>query len=86
MEGRIVSLAMTAPDDSAAPTAPRPRAMRSFGRFELRELLGRSQRTMAWLAEDDPAGDHPGRAIVLVMPREQPADAEASAQWEQRAR
>ncbi|HEY6134475.1 MAG TPA: protein kinase, partial [Rubrivivax sp.] len=77
---------MTAPDDSAAPATPRPRATRSFGRFELRELLGRSERTMAWLAEDDPAGDHPGQALVLVMPREQPADAEAAAQWEQRAR
>jgi len=60
--------------------------MRSFGRYELRELLGRSQRTMAWLAQADQAGDHPGQAVVLVMPREQPADAEAAAQWEQRAR
>lgn len=51
---------------------------RHFGRWELVRLLGKSRRTMAWLVRD-PAD---GRLLMLVMPRRQPADAAALAQWQ----
>lgn len=72
--------ATNAPDASAAAT--RPPAMRLFGRFELRELVGRSARTMAWLAHDPRVRQD----LVLVMPRVQPADAEAARRWDEVAR
>ncbi len=55
---------------------------RRFGRFELHQLLGRSQRTMAWRATDP----HSGAQVALVLPRLQPADAAALVHWQQRAR
>lgn len=54
---------------------------RRFGRFELRRLLGRSSRTMSWLAYDARAG----LELVLSLPRQQPADAQALERWQQAA-
>lgn len=69
--------------DPAVPAQPAPTTpVRRFGRFELRELLGRSQRTMAWRAFDSRVNQE----LVLVMPRVQPADSQATHQWEQAAR
>ena len=67
---------------SSAPPAARPPATRSFGRFQLRQLLGKSAWTMAWLV-DDPRN---GQELMLVMPRNQPADAAALERWHQAVR
>lgn len=58
-----------------APATPAPRTSptRAFGRYELRQLLGKSAGTMAWLAFDPRAGQE----VVLTLPRVQPPDAEA---------
>ncbi len=71
---------MSEPD--ANPSPARTTAVRKFGRFELRELLGRSQRTMAWIAQDP--GVH--QPVVIVLPRTQPHDAAAASHWEHAAR
>lgn len=46
---------------------------RAFGRYELRQLLGKSVGTMAWLAFDP----RTGQEVMLTLPRVQPADAAA---------
>lgn len=69
-----------AAEPAAAPA--RASAVRRFGPYELRELLGRSARTMAWLAHDP----RDARALLIVMPRRQPADPAAQARWEESAR
>jgi non-specific serine/threonine protein kinase len=69
---------------SAAPpsAAARLPVTRAFGRFELRELLGRSQRTMLWLALDARVGQE----MLLTLPRVAPADAAALESWLAEAR
>ncbi len=62
-------MAATAPPPAAARSSP----IRTFGRFELRQLLGKSAGTMAWLAFDARAGQE----VMLTLPRVQPADAAA---------
>ena len=69
----------TAPPASAAA----PQAVRHLGRFQLLRLLGKSVHTMAWLVADEAAQ---GLELVLVMPRERPADAAATARWLDSAR
>lgn len=63
-----------------APSTPpaKPPATRAFGRFELRRLLGKSDRTMAWLAYDPRLSQE----VMLSMPRVQPADAAALEAWQ----
>jgi len=63
---------MATPVTPATPTA-RPSPTRSFGRFELRQLLGKSAGTMAWLAFDPRLGQE----VMLTLPRVQPVDADA---------
>lgn len=53
------------------------RTPRTFGRYLLGELLGRSQRTMLWLAHDPAAA----RDVLLTLPRSAPADAAGLSQW-----
>ena len=65
---------MTASDTPVARPAPPTRA---FGRFELRRLLGKSVRSMAWLAFDP----RTGQEVMLTMPRTQPADGRALDAW-----
>lgn len=55
---------------------------RAFGRFELRDLLGRSRRTMLWSAFDAEAGED----RLVTLPRVAPADAAALALWLSHAR
>ena len=55
---------------------------RAFGRFELRQLLGKSAGTMSWLAHDPVAG----REVMLTMPRVQPATPRAIEQWQRSVR
>jgi hypothetical protein len=66
---------------SRSPVAGAP-AVRRLGRFELRELLGRSQRTMAWRVHD-PRVD---QELLLVLPRSAMATDEAVRAWESTAR
>lgn len=61
--------------------APAPLA-RKLGRYELLSLVGKSGRSMLWLARD-PAGDVP---LWLTLPRQQPEDAAALARWLHTAR
>lgn len=56
-----------------ATAASRSSPTRAFGRFELRQLLGKSRGTMAWLAFDPRLGQE----VMLTLPRVQPADASA---------
>ena len=60
----------------ASPSAASP-AFRKFGRFELRQLLGKSAATMNWLAVDSKNG----RELMLTLPREQPLEAQALDRW-----
>jgi non-specific serine/threonine protein kinase len=62
---------------ASAPTSERPAALRSFGRFRLLKLLGRSMRTMAWRVADP----RHGQELMLVLPRAKPADAAAADRW-----
>ncbi|WP_428422514.1 serine/threonine protein kinase [Methylibium sp.] len=55
---------------------------RRLGRFELKQLLGKSSRTMLWLAHDPAAGAD----RYLTLPRQQPVDAAALEAWLRGAR
>ena len=65
----------------ALPTAP-TNPTRAFGRFELRQLLGKSAGTMAWLAFDPVSGHE----VMLTMPRVQPIDTAGLEHWQHDAR
>jgi non-specific serine/threonine protein kinase len=56
--------------------------VRYLGRYQLLRLLGKSARTMAWLASD-PQSD---QEMMLVLPRSQPVDADALQRWLDNAR
>jgi HD-like signal output (HDOD) protein len=62
--------------------ASRPQAVRHFGRFQLLQLVGKSQRTMLWLVADPRSGQD----LVLAMPRSRPSDSGALDRWMQAAR
>ena len=68
-------MAASSPD---TPTPARPNAPRWFGRFQLTRLLGKSERTMAWLVHDP----RKGRPLMIVLPRVQPVDAQALENWQ----
>jgi eukaryotic-like serine/threonine-protein kinase len=57
-------------------------ALRHFGRFQLMRLIGKSQRTMLWLAID-PSG---GQEVMLGMPRAQLLVASLAERWRQAVR
>jgi eukaryotic-like serine/threonine-protein kinase len=59
---------------SSSTSAP---VLRSFGRYELRQLLGKSAATMVWLAFDPQRGQE----LMLTLPRVQPPDAQAQEHW-----
>ncbi|MEO8122624.1 MAG: HDOD domain-containing protein [Burkholderiales bacterium] len=56
--------------------------IRMFGRFELRQLLGKSSATMTWLAHDPRANQQ----VMLSMPRVQPEDGAVLERWTHEAR
>ncbi|NKI96083.1 HDOD domain-containing protein [Rhizobacter sp. SG703] len=64
---------MPVPETPAAKTAP----TRAFGRYQLRQLLGKSDRSMVWLAFDPRASQE----VMLTLPRVQPADAAGLEAW-----
>ena len=63
--------------DPATPVTPKPQALPKFARFELRQLLGKSAATTAWLAFDPAMGEE----LVLVLPRAQPSGGAALQSW-----
>ena len=65
----------TAAFHASAPVSPTP--ARAFGRYKLRRLLGKSEATMTWLADDTQA-DH---EAMLVLPRVAPAGPAALSAW-----
>lgn len=64
---------------SGAGAAAKPRV---FGRYELRQLLGRSRASMTWVAFDT----RMDQETMLTMPRARPADAGALERWYRDAR
>ncbi len=72
---------MPAPDTPSAAPA-RTATVRWFGRLQMQRLLGKSERTMAWLVLD-PRSE---QQLMLVLPRVQPADAAALERWQQAVR
>jgi len=52
-------------------------AVRHFGAYQLLRLVGKSERTMAWLVADARAG----RDLLLVLPRVQPAELASLERW-----
>ena len=67
---------------ASSSSASSPKAVRHLGRFQLLRLLGKSDRTMAWLVSDPRVGQE----LVLVLPRVQLADAPAVQRWLDNAR
>lgn len=55
----------------------KPVTAKVFGRYELRQLLGKSERTMAWLVQDP----RTQQELTLTMPRVQPAQGAALELW-----
>ena len=72
-----MSVSSTPATTTAAPAAP----LRRFGRFELRALLSKTPRSLLWLVFDP----RNGQELLLSMPREKPASADALAQWKRTA-
>ena len=71
------------PSSSPDPATPAPTGpVRWFGRRQLVRLLGKSERTMAWLVADP----RNGQDLMLVLPRVQPPDAASLERWNQVAR
>jgi HD-like signal output (HDOD) protein len=56
---------------------PKPNPARTLGRFELRQLLGKSDRTMVWLVHDPRSAQE----MMLTLPRVQPASPAATELW-----
>ncbi|MBB3196276.1 serine/threonine protein kinase [Roseateles terrae] len=62
---------------SETTSSPSAAPLRRFGRFELRALLHKSQRSMLWLVFDT----HHGQEMLLMVPREKPSGEVAMLQW-----
>ncbi|MDI1348190.1 HDOD domain-containing protein [Aquabacterium sp.] len=67
------------PSTMAAVTPPPTAAPRLFGRFELRQMLGRSMASSTWLAWDPRAQQD----MLLCVPRAQPANVAEREEWTQ---
>ena len=68
------------PPSTTTTTAAQP--LRSFARFSLLRLLGKSERTMAWMVADPRSGSEQ----MLVLPRVQAADDASAQAWAQAVR
>ena len=73
---------MAAPPTDPPAVAARANTVRWFGHLQLLQLLGKSERTMAWRVIDPRSGQE----LMLVLPRVQPADAAALERWQQAGR
>jgi serine/threonine protein kinase len=58
---------------------------RRLGHFKLLSLVGKSQRSMAWRVLDQRVSSN-GRECLLLLPRTQPADADALQRWDRAVR
>jgi hypothetical protein len=80
---------MTAVPASASATAARPATadgvLRVVGPWDVVAVVGRSEATMAFRARDRRPGRQ-GREVLLAMPRQDPRDADALADWQREAR
>jgi HD-like signal output (HDOD) protein len=65
----------TAAAHAFAPVSPTP--ARAFGRYQLRRLLGKSEATMTWLADDAQTGTE----VMVTLPRTAPAGIAATSAW-----
>lgn len=65
-----------------AVSVAQPNPTRNFGRFQLRQLLGKSACTMVWLAFDPRSGTE----LMLSLPRLQPAGPAELEHWQRDAR
>lgn len=79
---RYFSFDPMATTDTSTPPLPAARPVRSFGRFALSQLLGKSAGTSVWLAFDPRLG----RDVVISVPRVQPFDAVALELWSREVR
>lgn len=70
----------TAPEKAGAGERRSPATVRAFGRFALKQLLGKSERSMVWLAHDPRSAQD----VMLMLPRVQPPDAAALDAWQRR--
>jgi HD-like signal output (HDOD) protein len=68
---------VTQPAALASARQAKPAALRPFGRFGLKQLLGRSSLTMAWEAVDLRIKQN----VLLMMPRRAPADVDSLRRW-----
>lgn len=73
---------MVAPASSAPRPAAATSVARRLGRFELRQLLGKSSGTMVWLAHDPRSNQE----LMLTLPRVQPATPAAMERWQDEVR
>ena len=64
------------------PSAETPSPTRAFGRYQLRQLLGKSSLSMVWLAHDPGTGQD----VYIHLPRVQPAEPQALDAWLRNAR
>lgn len=86
------SLVVNSPENHQADTSSHAdaQALRRLGRFRLLQLLGKSQRSMAWRVADSKLGEaHDAldvRQFFLLLPRSMPRSADATAQWRQGVR
>ena len=71
---------MSTPSASPRPAGAAP--TRTFGRFQLLQLLGKSERSMVWVVHDPRSAQD----MTLVMPRAQPGDSAALDAWLAEAR
>lgn len=62
-----------------ATTSPTPSTPKMFGRFELRQMLGRSHASSTWLAFDP----RQQQEVMLCVPRAQPSNASERDAWTQ---
>lgn len=67
-------------DPANAPA--RSAAVRMFGRYQLLRLIGKSARSMVWLAIDGRSRQE----VMIAIPRVQPPDEEAAARWHEAMR
>jgi HD-like signal output (HDOD) protein len=75
---RYVPMPFPPPNPAAREAA---NAVRAFGRFGLRRLLGKSAGATVWLAFDPRVGQE----VMLTVPRVRPVDAVALEQWNREA-
>ena len=80
--GNFFTFPMVANALPTAQTQAHANPTRAFGRFELRQLLGKSAGTMVWLAFDPRAGVE----VMLTLPRVQPVDVAALEHWQRDVR